>query len=1251
MSDDDQIYKKLVALRSQLRKQGYKETGRMPNVCSDDALLSISKLHPRTVEDFRSVPGIGDVFMDKYAAYFFKVIMDNETDTSLAAVSMDSSTRDTLEKLENKLVNINKRNILLFFGRCQNKKGLDLLLSGRDDPRELIWNERRSMVVADLYHPALSPESEKAIYTKFSALIRENDNTMRDKGQNNLYLGYPFVKGKLLGEEFNVRAPLVFIPIVADRESSKITIKQDTDRDVLYNTTILMAFCKFNKKPFDNSIGVVEEINKATFIQDTLDFFDEQGLKIIDDDPSLHRFEDYHADEFPRYESGQLYLENCAVLGNFSQFSSTIQYDFEKMLEKNEINSLVGELLETYDEMDASDMSYSGDFEVPDDDRNLQISEKDITYINDLNSSQENVIAAIKKEDKLVVKGPPGTGKSQMIASLIADFACNGKTVLMVSEKKTALDVVYSRLGILSKYAMLIDDVGSKELFYGQLQKMIDCNSITQPHTDELAELSKQIDDVVGSLQAIANAIYTPGDFGIEPYKLYRMDRWGNTSLTPRQQRALSIVEEPASESLRGMQYKDLSSSHEMFKRPDLVDSLGVHERCLEHCPALGAYPPSMSLAQLGSMVQELNKLLRDVDEFNHKGFFGKLLGKGKIKKQVSTAVDRMFTSDQSAISQKIIGGHTEGLIPSESDYVDFDRTDAVYQKLTGPEKTYLESLNRFGGIGFEVNDEVFDSTLEWHLQDFEAKNRSVIGSISSFDDKIALLRRLIERKKELSRSQMQSILSQELSKLNTGKRGKEIGRKLEAKRKWSVNKLFRTFRVELFGSVKIWMMTPEVVSEIIPLAKGMFDIVIFDEASQMFVEKGIPAILRAKKVVIVGDENQLRPNSVGIGRSNGLEDEDEDDDGEDTSIGNAALEQDSLLDLARFRYRCVILNFHYRSKYEELIAFSNHAFYKGRLYVAPNTEIPKNPPIEVIKTYDSVWTSARTSPREAHEVVMLLSRFLKERKENETVGIITFNTTQRDLIDDMIRDQCREDRQFDIAVRRELSRRDNGEDTGLFVKNIENVQGDERDVIIFSTTYAKNENGRLIRTFGSLNMDGGENRLNVAVTRAKKKVYVVTSFDPDDLRVDDLKNKGPKYFKKYLEYAHAVSNRDSVAVKQVLQSFGDQIDPGAEISFDSDFENQVYDKLRERGLEVDTQVGVGGYRIDLAIKRDGRYILGVECDGKLYHSSKSARERDLHRQNYLESRGWRIYRIWSPNWWKNSNAEVEKIVAIARLL
>ena len=362
-----------------------------------------------------------------------------------------------------------------------------------------------------------------------------------------------------------------------------------------------------------------------------------------------------------------------------------------------------------------------------------------------------------------------------------------------------------------------------------------------------------------------------------------------------------------------------------------------------------------------------------------------------------------------------------------------------------------------------------------------------------------------------------------------------------------------------------------------------------------------------------------------------------------------AALEEESLLDLARFRYPDILLNTHYRSKYEELIDFSNYAFYKGRLFVAPNTDMPEKPPIEVHLVKNATW-EGRSNRREAERVVALIKEFFQTRKNNETIGIISFNAAQRDMIYDVIDEESLKDHEFALQIRAEMSRKDNGEDTGLFIKNIESVQGDERDVIVFSIGYAKNSAGRLVHNFGWLNQRGGENRLNVAISRAKKKIHIVTSFLPSELHLDDAKNEGPRILKRYLEYAFAISNGDKEDAERILRSFGETygIVPAA---IETEYAQMVADALRARGYEIDTQVGIGGYRIDIAVKKDGRYVLGIECDGKIYATPASARERDYHRQKYLEARGWCIKRIWSMDWWRDSEAEINKICALIESL
>ena len=902
---------------------------------------------------------------------------------------------------------------------------------------------------------------------------------------------------------------------------------------------------------------------------------------------------------------------------------------------------MLNDLLLNSDEIDYYSDNYD-EKDIKDDDKPLAISEKNLVYINDLNSSQEAVLSAINSCNELVVQGPPGTGKSQVITSLISEFVSNGQTVLMVSEKKTALDVVYSRLGNLSQYALLIDDVGNKEAFYQQLSKMVYLGQSADSNVD-LSSISRNIDELVKRLEKIADELYTPDDFGIEPYKLYIKNRRYDLSVESDRNRVHEIIRQ-RNPRLLDIKYAELENIHQQFCNQTLCENLEKYIDIITSFSWMHTIRGDLSEYDTLNFTEKLTDVKVSIDEWKAKNVLSRLFSKGKVTQEIKEVLSSYFTVTSKEMIN-LLFNNIEKVIESINSYITYQELKPLYVRLTEYERLYVHSLISIKKAtnynSTKVNDELLNELLFEHIGQFEAKNRSLFQDIDNFDSIIQALSEAIGRKQKLSRERLELLLAEGMFNITVSKRHGEILRALESKRKWSVNKFIKKFDFELFKSVKIWLLTPEVVSEIIPLQTGIFDLVVFDEASQMYVEKGVPSILRAKKVIIAGDHKQLRPSNLGAGRI----EMDLDEMPEDTEI-TAALEEESLLDLARFKYRDVLLNFHYRSKYEELIAFSNHAFYKGRLYVSPNAVPPVRPPIEVHKMDNAIWAN-RSNMEEAKYIVNMLKKFFDERTEDETIGIITFNSSQRDLIDDLIDEECAINPHFAASIRTELNRKKNGEDIGLFVKNIESVQGDERDVIIFSIGYAKNENGRLIRNFGWLNQKGGENRLNVAISRAKKKVHIVTSFEPAELQVEDTKNDGPRILKKYLEYAFAVSAEDKDSAREILHSFGDDNLPGQNVSFDSDFENQVYDALKDAGYTVDTQIGIGGYNIDLAIKKNGKYILGIECDGRLYHSSKSARERDYHRQKYLESRGWRIHRIWSTNWWKNPQKEIKKIMSV----
>lgn len=1242
----EELFEELQELRIHLKERDKKATGRTPAVCSDDSIREMIRLMPRKPSDFYSIPGVGPAFVENYAQAFLDVLSEyNGTEETVNQTS--KSVEDTLRELSKKLININRNNRMLFLPRLSPKYAVDLFdASGAYNPLDILFDAKGPVTIADVSSqdlPRTDPARER--YRNLVGLIRETVRDMRDKGQNDLYIGYPFVQGNLVGGEFGIRAPLCLFPVTLDRSTANITVSADPTRDVIYNGTLILAHDKFNSITTPLPDCSLEEANADTFLQGLLDFYAANDIRIEYDSDELKKFTEYPGESFPHYTRGTLKLVHNIVIGKFPAYSNSIQRDFDEILDKGLVNRLVSDLVSEYGETDFYSDNTNADLELNHPNKKIDISEHSLVYINALNSAQEAVLHAAETMNELVVEGPPGTGKSQTITSLITQFVNEGKNVLMVSEKKTALDVVYSRLGNLSRYAMMMDDSNNKNLFYTQLERLLLSTDANVPlQAPDLTALSNEIDTDVATLEVIADKLFSPGEFGVEPYLLYMENRRINLQ-NHEQIKTYKTIRTMITEDILNLKYDEVSAIHKKFANGQLTDSLDHYQLTIERYPWFLKMKDTLSNYDLIIFSDSIDELILKVDEWRNLPFLKRQTSKSRLTRDILAATKEYFHKADGSYIVRLIMEQPEAVKQSLKEFTaGYANLKPVVTGLTDNENLYLTALRKIhkicGGTVIEWNDELYNTILFEHIQRFEMENRTLMPKVASFEKIISSIERAIGEKQELSKQRIAKVLAEDLKYITGSKRKGEINRAIESRRRASVSKFVKKFDFELFKAIKIWLMTPEAVSEVLPQQNDLFDLLIFDEASQLYVEKSIPSIIRAKKVVIAGDHKQLRPSSLGEGRfemSDDLLDE-------DAEI-SAALEEESLLDLARFRYPDILLNTHYRSKYEELIDFSNYAFYKGRLFVAPNTDTPEKPPIEVHLVDNAVW-QGRANRKEAEQIVSLIKEFFKTRQNNETIGVIAFNASQRDMIYDVIDEESLKDHDFALQVRAEMSRKDNGEDTGLFIKNIESVQGDERDVIMFSIGYAKNTSGRLMHNFGWLNQKGGENRLNVAISRAKKKIHIVTSFCPSELMLDDAKNEGPRILKRYLEYAFAISNGDKEDAERILRSFGETygIVPAA---IETEYAQKVATALSERGYDIDTQVGIGGYRIDIAVRKNGKYVLGIECDGKLYSTAASARERDYHRQKYLESRGWRIKRIWSMDWWRDPEHEIQSICAL----
>ncbi|MCY4562646.1 MAG: DUF3320 domain-containing protein [Flavobacteriaceae bacterium] len=461
-------------------------------------------------------------------------------------------------------------------------------------------------------------------------------------------------------------------------------------------------------------------------------------------------------------------------------------------------------------------------------------------------------------------------------------------------------------------------------------------------------------------------------------------------------------------------------------------------------------------------------------------------------------------------------------------------------------------------------------------------------------------------------------------SRLDSGKLG-ILKKELSKKRKLKPIRTLVTECGDLILDLKpLFLMSPMTVAQFIKGNSLKFDVVIFDEASQIKPEEAYGSILRGKQVVVVGDSKQLPPTSFFDSNFEGEEQEEEEFD---------ASHVESILSLAIARnVKEKMLRWHYRSRHESLINVSNREFYNSNLLVFPSPfEVTDDMGFKFFHTEGTYYAPDKGGKVNRGEAKLIVQEVIEHArsKPEKTLGVVAFSQGQAKIIEDYIEQELRISPNPSV----ETYLYNSHEHERFFVKNLENVQGDERDYIFVSVGYGHQENGRFRYTFGPINKEGGERRLNVLFSRAKSKCVVFSNFRGDELDLSRTDSVGVRVLKSYLVFA------DRGEIEIPTSSGGNP---------DSVFEEQVASLLQNKGIDVELQVGSAGFRIDIAVKHPfekGKYVLAIECDGASYHSSKIARDRDKARQSILENLGWKFYRIWSTDWFLKTKRESEKLI------
>ncbi len=646
----------------------------------------------------------------------------------------------------------------------------------------------------------------------------------------------------------------------------------------------------------------------------------------------------------------------------------------------------------------------------------------------------------------------------------------------------------------------------------------------------------------------------------------------------------------------------NLEPSHHQL--PEARERLSKIKVLREEAEDLGNPDAALSMDELRYEVQKQLDITRLALQINDLAE-GQLLSEDTTKTEFDLKIEEWVScyqliSEQQNIwfsllseeqIEKIYSGNLAEILQYlQNDFDNIAARDALFESLTAVEKKAYQQVSSTFETGYSEN---FKHNLILHLIDDIEEKYPDLRQVSSLqlEMKEEELQKAIVKKQEISKEYLIMKLREntyrniEKNRLGNPTTYRDLKHQTSKKRLiWPVRKLIEAMSEEIFDLIPCWMASPETVSAIFPLTKEpLFDLVIFDEASQCFAEKGLPAMLRGKSVVIAGDSKQLQPNDLYRIR---VTEATEDD---------TLLEVESLLEMAAQILPQYTLRGHYRSKSLDLIDFSNQHFYKNKLTLLPDFEdLNKGKPaIDYIKV-DGQWKSNRNQ-KEAEKVLELV-RLLRTAGSRKSIGVVTFNFFQAELIRDTLEKDYPE----------------------VTVKNIENIQGDEYDILIFSVGYASEDGGKVKSHFGSLSLKGGENRLNVAITRAKEQIFVVSSIWPEQLVTDKSMHAGPDLLRKYLEYARNVS---AGHYKPTLRT---DLRNGWTVYLKS----EISDKFSNFKTELPFA--------DLTEKKDKQYKSLMLTDDELLYSAESLKESFAYVPLALRQKGWKYKRAWSRNWWLN---------------
>ncbi len=1015
------------------------------------------------------------------------------------------------------------------------------------------------------------PESWKELLQELSNNVKRIE---RELGMNTLFLGLPIVQGKIPGGEDVFRTPLFFVGVtIIPKNIFTINLVIDTSKIILNPVIAAVAAAKSGEQFDVNSLDSYKALDTNRALHDLTMI----GLDIEEDsmDIPIEEFDFSTKDDIKEQVyalDANIILPNV-MLGIFDLHGNNVFWDFNQMISQNP--QAIEDLLESQRDLTFDYYAYDNEFRT-----------SDIQLFSALDIQQQLAVAHSLDGD-VVIEGPPGTGKSEVILNILVNIVLRGRRALFVAEKKAALDVIYNRLGDFNHIALYISDLkkNRKAFFaqFGELEKFFTIVSEKLKYKNKEFNLP---DVDVNANERLLESLY---------------DRYQNVREQFNEKVEFNGVEYTLEEILDmndpGLDVStiDVDSPGDFFFWALQNNSAETPET------AVGKYEilcqKILGIEYSYDILEQLFRVIQHNPKDNERfvGVIEEFKKLGRINPKAKAIKAKKGDRLQAEFAMKV------KFYASKFDFI--DNAGQVDQ-----------------GIDPEVEMTLMASPLlcfcSWYSQSYAQNLCKELDKIQAgierdIDIYIDKTKKSVELTKHALRKK---IVENFVGVYNTSPGDlKDIMRQASVEKQkeimWWVN---RNFQI-LYDLYPIHMMSVDNVSTAIKLEFQMYDYILCDEASQVFLEKAIPSMYRGKSYVISGDVKQLQPSNFFQATIKTFEDDSEEESDSFVDL-EEAVNTSSLMHYFKNRAQSnITLRYHYRAFFNELIEFSNSKFYDGKLLMTTKS-VPKTQAIVVHDIEEGLWERSRNI-NEAKAVVKRVLEMTRTPEYKKSVGVITFNAKQQATIETLL------DKSNNMRIAEWRERYDSdGEFIGLFVKNVENVQGDERDIILFSIAY-----DRTVTNYGPLTMSGGDNRLNVAITRAKERIEVFKSEPAKILYGFESTMPGPKLFVQWLLYCENIWK-----IKKL------DTDREHELDFETEFDRQVYNFLRG---EVPTSYNIG-YKI-----QEGSYLLdfvlydgtipkaAIECNGKEIGSISDFRENDIYRKWFLHTRGWGFYRIWQTSW------------------